>query len=512
MKLLEFIQHVKPNYKADWYHQRMIELIETGADLLVAAPPGSGKTELFSILLLSWLIAEDTGTHVISLANSDGLSRMAAGNILRLVQSPAFQEICPLELDKATEQTFLVNGNDGRPTLHSAGINGQLTGHRANVIVFDDLIKNLGEAYSETVRSRVWQNFNSAAETRLLPNGRVYGIATRWSLADPTGMLIKRAMENEHSRQFLYANFAATNDGGQSYILDTKTRKKEFLKPYKSLATKKNQPYSFGPTALAGKQADLGPTVYSALYMGNPVATENQMFPPEVWGLVKKLDITEFTEMIVTSWDTAARDKASNDPSANVVVGRRRSGDFVVIDACEFRLTFDRLLPVVIERDRRLMEMLHGTVPLLAIEEASSGQQLIDVIRSQFPNVPIIAAKPVKSKIVRAEAVTPFTTARSVSLLEGEWNTQFIADMANFPASDRDHYVDAFVHAMRCFTGTGKDFAKPDWTYAPQRQLPALDNIEEYQQNGGIRDLEYEMPQCEYISPATSRALRRYQR
>ena len=112
-------------------------------------------------------------------------------------------------------------------------------------------------------------------------------------------------------------------------------------------------------------------------------------------------------------------------------------------------------------------------IPLLAIEEASSGQQLIDVIRSQFPNVPIIAAKPVKSKIVRAESITPFTTARSVSLLEGPWNDQFIADMANFPASDRDHCVDAFVHAMRCFTGTGKDFLKPDWSYQPQqRRLP----------------------------------------
>jgi len=62
------------------------------------------------------LISEDQGTHIISLANSDGLARMAAGNILRIVQSPSFQDVCPLELDKATEQQFLVRGNDGRPT------------------------------------------------------------------------------------------------------------------------------------------------------------------------------------------------------------------------------------------------------------------------------------------------------------------------------------------------------------------------------------------------------------
>ncbi len=470
MRFGEFIAHVKPSYRTDWFHRYMIELLERavreGLDVLCSAPPGFGKTELFSILLPSWMISEDPATHIISLANSDGLSRMAAGNILRLIQSPQFQETCPLSLDKATEQTFLVEGNDGRPTLHSAGINGQLTGHRARYIIYDDLTKSLADAYSETVRERTWNNFNSCAETRLLPNGHIYGIQTRWSLADTHGRLIKRALESPDSRQFLYLNLAATNNGTQSFLLTTRTHETEHLPAYQSLATVKGQPYSFSTAAIRGKQADLGPTIYQALYMGNPVATEDQMFPPECWGKVKSLNVDDYA-LIVTAWDTAARDKATNDPSANVVVGRRHSGDFVVLNASEFKLTFDRLLPVVIERDRVLAEMFRGNIPLLAIEEASSGQQLIDIIRSQFPNVPIVAAKPVKSKIVRAEGVTPFTTARSVSLLEGDWNAQFIADMANFPASDRDHYVDAFVHAMRCFVGTGKDFQKPDWTLLP---------------------------------------------
>ena len=185
----------------------------------------------------------------------------------------------------------------------------------------------------------------------MLPNGRIFGIQTRWALDDVHGRLVRRALDNENSRQFVYANFAATNNGSQSYVLDTRTKQTEYMKPYRSLAARKGQPYSFSPAALAGKQADLGPTVYSALYMGNPVATENQMFPPEVWGRVKVINIDEYT-MIVTAWDTAARDKASNDPSCNVAVGRRNTGDFVVLDCQEFRLTFDRLLPVVIQRDQ----------------------------------------------------------------------------------------------------------------------------------------------------------------
>jgi predicted phage terminase large subunit-like protein len=472
MKLLDFIQHIKPSYEPDWYHHAIIEELESVAagqsDLLVSAPPGHGKTELVSILFPAWLVAEDPQTHIISLANSDGLSRMSAGNILRLIQSPQFQEIQPVELDKATEQTFLVSGNDGRPTLHAAGINGQLTGHRAKFLIFDDLIKSLSEAYSEVVRERVWSNFNSAAETRLLPDGRIVGIHTRWHLDDPIGRLVKRAMDSEHSRQFVYLNLAGTNSGSKSYRVDTRSKSKTFFPSYQSLATKLGQPYSFSPGALRGKEADLGPTVYSALYDGNPVAAADQMFPPECWGFVDRLILEEYS-LIVSAWDTAARDKTTNDPSANVVIGRRHKGDWVVLDAQEFRLTFDKLLPVVLERDRSLAEQMKQ-IPLLCIEDKSSGQQLLDVIRSQFPTIPVVGAIPTTSKIIRAEGVTPFTTARSVSLLRGDWNAQFIADMANFPASDRDHYTDAFGMGMKVFTSTGREFRKSEWVLADRSQ------------------------------------------
>ena len=477
MRFLDYIHHVKPNYREDWFHGYMIELLERavreGLDVLCSAPPGFGKTELFGILFPSWLISEDPAVHIISLANSDGLSRMAAGNILRIIQSPAFQELCPLELDKATEQQFLVAGNDGRPTLHAAGINGQLTGHRAKYIVYDDLTKSLADAYSPTVRERVWNNFNSCAETRLLPNGHVYGIQTRWALDDTHGRLLRRAGESPDARQFLYLSLAAVNNGSQSFLFTTANQKMEYLPAYRSLATVRGQPYSFTPQAIRGKRADLGPTVFSALYMQNPVASENQMFPPEVWGSVDSVVVDDYG-LIVSAWDTASRDKATNDPSANVVLGRRHTGDFVVLDAVEMRLTFDKLLPVVLERYRKLSTQFRG-LPLLCVEEASSGQQLLDIVRSQFPNLPYVAAKPVKSKIVRAEGVTPFTMARSVALLKADWNADFVACMANFPADSRDHYCDAFTHGMKCFVGTGSDFYKPEFLLTPGSSDPELE-------------------------------------
>lgn len=473
MKFLDFIRHVKPHYKPDWYHLRLIEMLERsvmeGMDLLCSGPPGCGKTEIFGILFPAWLIEEDTHTHIIELANSDSLAKLASSNVLRLVRSAAFQELCPLVLDKETEGQFQVEGNDGRPTLHAAGINGSVTGHRAKFLCYDDLTKSLADAYSQTVREKTWAAFNSVAETRLLPDGHIYGIQTRWALDDTHGRLLRRALESPDARQFLYLNLSATNNGDQAYVLDTRSNTREYLPAYKSLATVLGQPYSFSPKQLRGKLADLGPIIYSALYQGNPVNEEAQMFPPDVWGTVERFNRDEYS-MVVTAWDTASRSKATNDPSANVIIGRRWTGDFVVLDAAEFRLTLDKLFPVILERYRLLCERFDwALVPVLCVEDASSGQQVIDLLKAGYSNIPLVEAKAVHSKIIRAEGCTPITTARSVSLLRDSWNATFIADMSNFPASDRDHYTDSFVHGLKSFVGSGRDFHEPEFELLPGR-------------------------------------------
>ena len=143
--------------------------------------------------------------------------------MLRLVQHPEFQERWPLALDKASAAQWTVHGNDGRPSMIAAGISGGVIGHRADYLIFDDLIKSQSDAYSETVRERTWANFSSAAETRLLPDGKIIGIQTRWHLDDVHGRLLRRAQEDKQARQFVYVSLAAWNGGEDSFVLDTRT-------------------------------------------------------------------------------------------------------------------------------------------------------------------------------------------------------------------------------------------------------------------------------------------------
>ena len=476
MKLLELTQRLKPQYSPDWYHETIADHLDrlsagdpSVPNLLVSTPPGSGKTELVSILFPANVFALNPAAHVIALANSDNLARLASGNVLRLIQHPEFQAVRPVTLAKASQSQWTIAGNDGRPSMHAAGIGGQLTGHRADFLIFDDLLKSQSEAYSETIRERVWADFSSAAETRLLPEGKIVGIQTRWHLDDPIGRLLRRAKEDRFARQWIYISLAAWNHGDDSFILDTRAGEAKLLPAYKSLASKPHQPYSFSRKQLLGKQADLGPSRFSALYMQQPLSAEDQLFPEHVWHTLDGLHLDDL-QLVVAAWDCANKTGEKNDYSANVVVGRLSSGGFVVLDVLKSKLNFAQLPEVVFERYRLLMDR-YKTLPLLCVEDAAAGTQLLDTVRDRWPQIPLLAAKPVKAKIIRAEGVTPITTGGLVALpRHAEWRADFIAELANFPVGIHDDMVDAFCHAMKAFT-TARDFKTWDLAVMPGRLL-----------------------------------------
>jgi predicted phage terminase large subunit-like protein len=472
LKLLELAALLKPNYAADWYHALLADLLQrcAGGDpdvpnLLISTPPGSGKTELIGILFPTHIFAHDQQAHVIALANSDSLACLASGNVLRLVQHPEFQERWPLALDKASVAQWAIAGNDGRPSMIAVGISGGVIGHRADYLIFDDLIKSQSDAYSETVRERTWANFSSAAETRLLPDGKIIGIQTRWHLDDVHGRLLRRAQEDRQARQFVYVSLAAWNGGEDSFVLNTRTGERKCLPPYRALASVQGQPYSFTRDQLLGKQADLGSSRFSALYMQQPQSLEDQMFPEKVWATIDAVNIDDLV-LVVSAWDCANKTAEKHDFTANVVIGRLRSGGFVVMDVWKSKLNFAKLPDVVLHRYGLLMER-YRTLPVLGVEDAGSGTQLIDTIRSRDSQIPLIAAKPVKAKVIRAEGVTPITTAGLVALpRDAPWRADFVKEMGDFPVGQHDDVTDAFCHAMKSFT-TERDFKTPDLTVTP---------------------------------------------
>jgi predicted phage terminase large subunit-like protein len=258
------------------------------------------------------------------------------------------------------------------------------------------------------------------------------------------------------------------------------------LRPYRALASVQGQPYSFSRQQLLGKQADLGSSRFSALYMQQPQSLEDQLFPEKVWASVDAVNVDDLV-LVVSAWDCANKTGEKNDFSANVVIGQLGSGGFLVLDVWKSKLNFAQLQDVVLQRYAWLIDR-YKTLPVLAIEDSAAGTQLIDTIRSREPQIPLIAAKPVKAKIIRAEGVTPITTAGLVALpRDATWRADFVKDVGDFPVGQHDDVTDAFCHAVKAFT-SARDFKTPDLSVVPGRVLSEEEALREQL----LEDWEYE--------------------
>jgi predicted phage terminase large subunit-like protein len=502
MKLLDFAKIARPTFKFDWFHSLLMDYLEAlyarspeVENLAISLPPGSGKTET-CILFDAFAVAHNPlREHVISVSNADTLARLACTNVLRVLNRPDIQSRFPLRFDQETQNTFTVSGSDGRPAMWASGLFGTLTGMRSTLTVIDDPIKNLEVAYSTDQLDKIEENLSAVVETRSTPGSPIVVIATRWSHGDPTGRFIEKALTNPDARQWKYINLACWNRGEDSFIHDTKTDTRTFLPKYEALAKVKGQAYSFTKKQFEGKRADLG-DLFSPLYLGQPIANGSALFPSEAWGVCDPNINHEELDMIVTAWDCASKTGAGNDYSANVVVGHRSDGFYVVLDAWKSKVDFSQLPGIIAERYKAIYKR-YRNMALLAIEDTSAGQQAIQLIQATHPEVPLLAAKATKSKVIRAQGVTPLTRAGLVLLPRGaEWREQFISELAQFPAGRHDDVVDAFVHALKTFYAQG-DFRPHEFQISPGRLLSESEAIRQTAREM-IEDV---VPEFEAISP-----------
>jgi len=484
MKFIDFLERTYPTgFETEWYLRLIshyLQAVEDGQlrNLAISTPPQHGKSTTVSERFPAYFLGLNPRKHVILTSYSDDIAGRNSRNCRNIVDDDFWKSRYRYSIGKATETrwTLEVPGHDGRYSMISSGIGGSITGHTSDLVIVDDPIRNRQDSLSDTILEGTWGNYTSSIESRLSKDGRQIMIMTRWSQKDLMGRVLRRAEENDKASQWTLLQLAATNDNGaDSYIYDTRTKERQFIPAYRELSKR------FPRVTLDQRHADIGDTLWNALYMGRPTTGDDQLFPPEAWGTVDGLNVDDFS-LIMTSWDCASKTNASNDFSANVVVGRTYDGRLRVLDVWKSKVGFDQLPAIVMARYMSLSKQFRS-IPALVIEDASAGTQLIQYVQSRFPSVPLVIAKPIRSKIVRAEGVTPLTRGGLVDLpRNAEWRAAFIAELADFPLGINDDVVDAFVHCLKAFLSRG-DFRPTEFQITPG-QLPDAVNrklIERYE-------------------------------
>lgn len=211
--LLEFTRLTFPGYEVNWHHRLICEKLQLFAEgkikrLAIFMPPQTGKSELSSRRLPAYILGKDPDRRIaICSYNSDKASEFNR-HVQRIMLAPEYRNIFPetrlndRHVNTDSDGSYLRNSTDfeivgHRGYLTVAGIGSALTGKTVDLLIADDLVKDMIEAKSPTTQKRNIDWWDSVAMTRLHNDSQVLLLMTRWDNNDIPGKLIKRMREGK---------------------------------------------------------------------------------------------------------------------------------------------------------------------------------------------------------------------------------------------------------------------------------------------------------------------------
>ena len=142
--------------------------------------------------------------------------------------------------------------------------------------------------------------------------------------------------------------------------------------------------------------------------------------------------------MIVQSWDTAIKASAHHDASACATF-RYEAGVHYLIDMQCIRLDYPKLKRFIYQHACRY------TPESVLIEDKASGQSLLQDLRLECPDLPLIPIMPKGDKVMRIARISSMVEAGKVALPYcADWLGAFEAELQAFPNGVHDDQVDAF--------------------------------------------------------------------
>jgi predicted phage terminase large subunit-like protein len=428
---------------------RHLEAVERGdiSRLMVIMPPGSAKTRYGSILFPCWFMARKPNRKVIMASYAAALAEVNNSKMNAVMEDKGhWLGVKPTS--HAASHWKTDNGGESK----AAGVDGPITGFRADCMIIDDPVKNETDVDSEAKRDAVFKWYWSAVNTRLKAGkkasaaggvstgGAVILIMTRWHQDDLAG----RLLAGDRSRWTVLHLRAEAKEGE----VDPLGRE-----PGQMLWDDDSE-YDYGQI-LRDAKADLQKNgmmrVWNALYQGDPMPGEGALFDA---GKLIIVDAAPAGGRVVRSWDLAATAKVgARNPDWTVGAKMRKFEDRIYIEDVErFRGRPDE----VKQRIRKTaMRDGHHVRIALPQDPGQAGVAQVQDLTGMLSGFTVKAVRPTGDKSTRAAPFASQVNVGNVYLVAGPWNAAFIDELASFPAGTFDDQVDAAADGLSALASVG---------------------------------------------------------
>jgi len=405
--------------------------------LIVSCAPRSGKSMLAQ-LFVAWLFGHDEQTQHIIASYGQQLSNKFNRGINGYLRHKHFVKIFPSWSGFHPDSKYDMRGGG---FILATSVGGVLTGFTAGTphedspgvgaMVIDDPLKG---SDSRAAFEELEDWWGEQASTRRTNRWAQLVIGTRFGEKDLHGLLMDGDGlwdPEDNPKGWRWVNIEALCENEATDILGRKNGESHW--PGNG---------TFTVDMLLSQKRIMGSDKFSALYQGRPAAQEGSIVKAGWISVKRPEDCPEF-DVTYLSLDTAFSEKQSADESVIAVMGYSRNDkdSIYVREIISGRWGFPDLL-AMLEQTRK-----YYGARFLTIEQAASGQSLIQMLERES-KIHIHGFKPLRSKTIRLQTVSPLWEAGRVHFVEGAWTDDFIKELTAFPFVPHDDRTDAVVWGL----------------------------------------------------------------
>lgn len=218
---------------------KLQEFVESDKKILVInLPPRHGKSRT-ATLLVQWLLGKDNTRKIMTGSYNETLSSTFAKQVRDSIQEEdgIFGKVFPdttIKYGEASANKWALTGSEEANYLATSPT-GTATGFGCNIMIIDDLIKNVEEAYNENTLQKHIDWYSNTMLSRTETGFKLIVIMTRWASMDLAGYILDNYEDVEH------INYKAVQDDG-SMLCDEILNKEDF--EFKTKAMNKDIVYA----------------------------------------------------------------------------------------------------------------------------------------------------------------------------------------------------------------------------------------------------------------------------
>lgn len=432
---LKFILQMQPDYLMGVHLKRLgglLMAIESGLKdrILVNVAPRHGKSQMISIYFPAWYLGRHPDHKVIMASHTADLAVDMSRKVRNIMQTTEYRRIFP-EVQIASDAKAAGKWNTNRGgEFYACGVGGALAGRGAHLLLIDDPFSEQDVISGNyDVFDKVYEWYAYGARTRLMPNGKIAILHTRWSQKDLTARLIKDGAINPKSDQFELFEFPAILNEGEA------NEKPLF-------------PEMWSLESLLRTKASMPLFQWNAQFMQSPTNADAAIVPKDWFQTWEKEDPPE-VDFVVMALDAAVKSGERNDYNALTTWGvwqneETKRTEIILLNVINKRMDFPQLKDLVLE------EYNEWEPDSLIIEDTANGAPLIQEFR--LMGIPLQAFKPHRGsgdKAMRLSSVADMIRDKMVWVPQTRWAEELVEQVSAFPSGDHDDLCDSMYLALR---------------------------------------------------------------